>query len=96
MDNNSSNDRATDFLVSTITLLAVAWLVYICRLYTRLWLIRCFFLEDYFITFAMVRLCCLLRADEQDLLTEASTGSSDSLRRDGASANVAWRRQTHH
>lgn len=50
-----NQNRAVHFLASAFTLLAVAWLVYLCRLYTRLWLLRRVFLEDYFITVGMVR-----------------------------------------
>jgi hypothetical protein len=49
-----NNDRTTQFLASTFTLLAISWLVYFCRLYTRLYLVKQWFLEDYFITIGMV------------------------------------------
>jgi hypothetical protein len=51
----NDHDRATQFLASTFTLLAISWLVYFCRLYTRLWLVKRWFLEDYFITIGMAR-----------------------------------------
>jgi hypothetical protein len=51
----NDHDRATRFLASTFTLLAISWIVYFCRLYTRLWLVKRWFLEDYFITIGMVR-----------------------------------------
>lgn len=92
MDDANNDSRTTDFLASTLTLLAVSWLVYICRLYTRLYIIHCFFLEDYFITLAMVRLRRLLRVDIPDSLTNRMIGSSDRLRGDGAGADLAWRR----
>lgn len=50
-----SDSRADQFLLSTFILLAISWIVYLCRLYTRLWLVRSMFLEDLFITVAMVR-----------------------------------------
>jgi hypothetical protein len=53
--NDQTGDRAVQFLASTFTLLAISWIVYFCRLYTRLRLVHRIFLEDYLITFAMVR-----------------------------------------
>ena len=53
---HADDDRATQFLASTLTLLIVSWIIYGCRLYTRLRIVHRFFLEDYFITFAMVRI----------------------------------------
>ena len=50
----NDQDRKTHFLASTFTLLAVSWLVYICRLYTRLRLVNRVFSEDVFVTVAMV------------------------------------------
>ena len=50
----NNQDRTTDFLASTFTLLAVSWLVYFCRLYTRLRLVNRVFSEDVFVTIAMV------------------------------------------
>ncbi|GAB7322231.1 hypothetical protein MBLNU13_g03230t2 [Cladosporium sp. NU13] len=52
----SNQDRTTHFLASTFTLLAVSWLVYFCRLYTRLRLVNRFFSEDVFVTIAMASL----------------------------------------
>lgn len=52
----NNQDRTTHFLASTFTLLAVSWLVYFCRLYTRLRLVNHIFLEDVFVTIAMVRI----------------------------------------
>jgi multisubunit Na+/H+ antiporter MnhF subunit len=53
----ASNDqsRTTQFLSSTFALLAISWLVYFCRLYTRLHLVKRIFAEDIFVTIAMVR-----------------------------------------
>lgn len=51
----NNQDRTTHFLASTFTLLAVSWLVYLCRLYTRLRLINRIFAEDVFVTISMVR-----------------------------------------
>lgn len=51
----NNQDRTTHFLASTFTLLAVSWLVYFCRLYTRLRLVNRIFSEDVFVTIAMVR-----------------------------------------
>jgi hypothetical protein len=51
----NAQDRTTHFLASTFTLLAVSWLVYACRLYTRLRLVNRIFSEDVFVTIAMVR-----------------------------------------
>lgn len=53
--NKRTDDRAAQFLASTFTLLVISWLVYCCRLYTRLRLVHHIFLEDYFITLGMVR-----------------------------------------
>lgn len=47
--------RTPEFLAGTFVLLIVSWLVYICRVYTRLWILNRAYLEDYFITIAMVR-----------------------------------------
>lgn len=52
----NDQDRTTHFLASTFTLLAVSWLVYFCRLYTRLRLVNRIFSEDVFVTIAMVRI----------------------------------------
>ena len=52
----NNQDRTTHFLASTFTLLAVSWLVYFCRLYTRLRLVNRIFSEDVFVTIAMVRI----------------------------------------
>lgn len=49
-----NSDRAVDFVVSTFVLLAASWIVYLSRIYTRLWLVRGVFLEDVFITIGMV------------------------------------------
>jgi hypothetical protein len=49
------DDRAAQFLASTFTLLTISWIIYCLRLYTRLRLVHHIFLEDYLITFAMVR-----------------------------------------
>jgi hypothetical protein len=53
--NDQTGDRAAQFLASTFTLLAISWIVYCLRLYTRLRLVHHIFLEDYLIIFAMVR-----------------------------------------
>lgn len=50
-----TQDRTTHFLASTFVLLVVSWLVYACRLYTRLRLVKRIFSEDVFVTIAMVR-----------------------------------------
>jgi hypothetical protein len=51
----NNKDRTAHFLASTFTLLVVSWLVYLCRLYTRLRLVKRMFSEDVFVTIAMVR-----------------------------------------
>jgi hypothetical protein len=53
--NDQTGDRAAQFLASTFTLLTISWIIYCLRLYTRLRLVHHIFLEDYLITFAMVR-----------------------------------------
>jgi len=53
--NERAENRAPQFLASTFTLLVISWIVYCCRLYTRLRIVHRIFLEDFFITFAMVR-----------------------------------------
>ena len=53
---HADDARAAQFLASTLTLLIVPRIIYGCRLYTRLRIVHRFFLEDYFITFAMVRM----------------------------------------
>jgi hypothetical protein len=60
----NNQDRTTHFLASTFTLLIVSWLVYACRLYTRLRLVKRIFSEDVFVTIAMVRTPRLVRSIE--------------------------------
>lgn len=49
-----TGSRAGSFLSSTFIMLTVAWAVYLCRIYTRIYIVRGVFLEDYFITLGMV------------------------------------------
>lgn len=51
-----TGSNAGSFLASTFILLTVAWVVYACRIYTRIYIVRGIFLEDYFITVGMVSL----------------------------------------
>lgn len=53
-----TDSRAGQFLSSTFVLLTIAWIVYICRIYTRIAIVRGIFLEDYFISVGMVCLRC--------------------------------------
>jgi len=51
-----TDSRAGSFLSSTFILLSVAWIVYLCRVYTRLYIVKGFFLEDIWITVGMTSL----------------------------------------
>nr|POE56849.1 hypothetical protein CFP56_70101 [Quercus suber] len=47
---------ADQFLAATFAFLAIAWVAYACRLYTRLCIVQKTFADDYFVTFAMIAL----------------------------------------
>ncbi|CZT23214.1 uncharacterized protein RCC_08925 [Ramularia collo-cygni] len=51
-----TDSRAGSFLLSTFILLGIAWIVYFCRIYTRIYIVRGIFPEDYFITIGMTSL----------------------------------------